>query len=90
LLLKILFALNKEFLPPTKWRIFYSYRLKWLPEDYKELLEETMYTKNFSVKELNRRLKAIRRLWLNILPKIEDETGLTPKKISECYLWAKF
>lgn len=93
LLLKTLFALNREFLPVPKWRIFYSYGLKWLPEDYKELLKEAMYTKNFSVKELYRRLKAIRKLWLNILPKIEDETGLAckhaglaPKQISEYYV----
>jgi len=89
LLLKILFALNKEFLPPPKWKIFYSYGLKWVPEDYKELLKETIHAKNFSVKELNRRLKAIGKLWLEIMPKIEDETGLTPKQITERYTIAK-
>ena len=86
LLLEALFALNREFLPVPKWRIFYSYGLKWLPEDYKELLKETMYTKSFSVKELNRRLKAIRKLWLKVILKIEDEIGLTPKQISEYYV----
>jgi len=28
LLLKLIFALNKEFLPSPKWRLFYSYSLK--------------------------------------------------------------
>jgi len=85
LLLKTLFALNKEFLPPPKWRIYYSHELKWLPEDYKKLLKETLYAKNFSVKELNRRLKALRNLWLKIMLKIQDETGLNPKQMHEYY-----
>jgi len=86
LLLETLFALNKEFLPVPKWRIFYCYGLKWLPEDYRELLKETMSTKNFSVKDLNRRLKAIRKLWLKIMFRIEDETGLTSEQISKYYV----
>lgn len=86
LLLKMLFALNNEFLPPPKWRIFYSYGLKWLPKDYREILKETLYIKNFSVKELNRRLKAIRNLWLKTMIKIRDETGLAPKQMHEYYV----
>jgi len=31
LLIRTVFALNREFLPVPKWRIFYSYGLKWLP-----------------------------------------------------------
>jgi len=85
LLLKILFALNKEFLPPPKWRLHYSYGLKWRPEDFREVLKETLYTKSFSVKELNRRLKAIRTLWLKIMLKIKNEIGLTPKQTQEHY-----
>ncbi len=40
LMLKMLFALNREFLPVPKWRIHYSYGLKWLPEDYRKLLKK--------------------------------------------------
>jgi len=77
LLLEIIFALNKEYLPAPKWRVFYSCNLKWLPEDYKELIKEAMKIKNFSVRDFDLRLKAIRKIWHNILPKIKDETGLT-------------
>lgn len=86
LLLEILFALNREFLPVPKWRIFYSYRLKWLPEEYSGLLREVMQAKNFSEEELNRRLKAIKELWTKIVEKIRDETGLTPEQISKYYV----
>jgi len=86
LLIRTLYVLNKEFLPAPKWRIFNSYRLKWLPEDYGKLVKQAMITKSFSVKEFNRRLKAIRQLWQKTIPKIEEETGLTPEKISKYYV----
>jgi hypothetical protein len=86
LLVRVIFALNKEFLPAPKWRLFYSYRLKWLPKDYRRLVEEATKIKNLSVKEVNRRLKVIRRIWRQVLPKIEEETELTPELISKYYV----
>lgn len=86
LLFNVIFALNKEFLPPPKWRIFYSSRLKWLPKNYKELLGEAMRVKSMSPKDFDRRLRAIRRMWCEILPKIEDATGLTPTQMSKYYV----
>ena len=86
LLIRIIFALNREFLPAPKWRIFYSYGLKWLPENYKRLLGEAMLVKSFSVKDFRRRLGAVRELWCGILPKIREETGLTTELISKYYV----
>jgi predicted nucleotidyltransferase len=86
LLIRLIFALNKEFLPAPKWRLFYSYSLKWLPTDYKELVKEAMIINDFSVKDLNRRLKAIRKMCSGVFPKIEDETGLTRETISKYYV----
>jgi predicted nucleotidyltransferase len=86
LLVRVIFALNKEFLPAPKWRIFYSHKLEWLPEGYQKLVEETIKIKNPSSGEVNRRLKAIRRIWSLVLPKIEEETQLTPRLISKIYV----
>ena len=86
LLIKVLYALNREFLPAPKWRIFYSYGLKLLPENYRRLLGEAMLVKSFSVKDFNRRLGAVRELWCGILPKIREETGLTTELISKYYV----
>lgn len=86
LLVKIIFALNKEFLPAPKWRIFYSYNLKWLPTDYKRLLKEIITIRSLSKHDLNRRMKALRQIWQETLPKIKDETGLTPALISKYYV----
>jgi predicted nucleotidyltransferase len=86
LLVRIVFALNREFLPAPKWRIFYSYGLKWLPENYRGFLGEAMLVKSFSVEDFGRRLKVIRELWCGVLPKIKEETGLTAELISKCYV----
>jgi predicted nucleotidyltransferase len=86
LLLEIIFALNKEFLPVQKWRVFYSYSLKWLPKDYVKLLKEAMIIKELSAHDLKRRLKALRKMWLGIVPKIEEETGLTVDLMTKYYM----
>jgi predicted nucleotidyltransferase len=86
LLVRVVFALNREFLPPPKWEIFCSYSLKWLPPDYRKLLGEALTIKGLTEHELHRRLAAARELWSEILPKIKDETGLTPKSISRQYV----
>ena len=86
LIIRILFALNREFLPPPKWRIFYSYGLKWLPKKYCELLKEAMIVHELSLPELRRRLNALRELWRGILPRIKNETGLTTSSISRYYV----
>jgi len=86
LLIKIVFALNREFLPPPKWEMFYSYSLKWLPPSYERLVGDALTVKSLSKRDLNRRLKATRELWLEILPKIKEETGLTPESISKEYV----
>ena len=86
LTIRVLFALNREFLPSPKWRIFYSQTLRWLPKGYGKLLKETMLVHELSLSELERRLNALRKLWRGILPKIENEMGLTTSSISRYYV----
>lgn len=86
LIIKMLFALNKEFLPAPKWRVHYSYTLNWLPRDCTKLLEEALIINNLSISDLNSRLNAVRSMWEQILPKLKSETGLTPDLISKIYV----
>ncbi len=86
LLLRLVFALNKEFLPAPKWRLFYSYQLRWLPKNYGKLVEQVISVRDFSANEFERRLTAIRKLWSGTLSKIEDETGLALEQMSEYYV----
>jgi predicted nucleotidyltransferase len=85
LMIRIAFALNREFVPPQKWRIHYSYGLAWLPQDYETLLKEATTIKSLAKRDLQRRLEAARKIWSGVLPKIREETGLTPATISRLY-----
>ena len=86
LLIGMVYALNKEFLPAPKWRLYHSYSLKLLPKGYKRLIKEAMKIEEISAKDFERRFLAIRALWREILPKIEEETGLTTEKITKYYV----
>ena len=86
LMLKILFALNKEHLPAPKWQLFYSRHLKWLPKGYEDLIKDAMVIRSFSLEDFNLRLEALREMWESILPKIRSETGLTVDKVSRYFV----
>jgi len=86
LIVRSVFALNKEHLPPPKWQLFYSYHLKWQPRNYKEIITDTMKIKSFSIRDFNRRLTAIRKMWHGIVPKIEDETGRSMDQLSRFFV----
>lgn len=85
LLLKTVFALNKEFLPPPKWRIFYFQNLSWLPRKYK-LLNKAISIKDLSVEEFRRRQSALGEMWQAVLSKIQEETGLGLDRINKYYV----
>lgn len=85
LLLETVFALNREYLPPKKWRIFCFKNLKWLPKNHR-LLDEAVRVKNLSAQDLGRRLKALRTMWTAVLPQIEKMTGRTPEKLTRYFV----
>jgi predicted nucleotidyltransferase len=86
LLLKILLALNRKFLPAAKWRIFYSYTLEWLPSNYNQLIKEAMVVRSLSARDIDRRLKALSEIWHETADRIERETRLTADLILEYYV----
>jgi len=86
LIVRTIFALNKKHLPAPKWQLFYSYSLKWQPKSYQKLIKDAMKIQSFSIEDFNLRLKAIRKTWHSILPKIENETGLTMDQLSKYYV----
>jgi len=85
-MLRLIFALNNEFVPPAKWKLFYSYSLQWLPTNYEKLLKEAMTIRAFSEDDCRRRISALKKLWSSILPEIEEKTGLNLEKLSKHYV----
>ncbi|RDE12717.1 MAG: hypothetical protein C4K47_07315 [Candidatus Thorarchaeota archaeon] len=86
LLIRILFALNKAFLPPPKWRIIYSKELRWHPANYETALEEILRIRSLSKTEIERRLKLIRELWSETAARIMSDMALSPQMISKYYV----
>lgn len=86
LMLGMIYALNKEFVPPQKWRIFYLSSLEWLPDNFKELLGEAIIVREMSKSDFERRLNALRKLWHGVAPRIEKATGLTLNMLSKYYV----
>jgi hypothetical protein len=85
LLLKTVFASNKEFLPPPKWRVLYFRNLKWLPSNH-GLLKDAINLKGLTVEDPNRRLKSLRETLQVILVKMQEETGLSSDQITKYYV----
>jgi len=75
-LFKVLFAINREFIPPEKWMLYCAYHLSWLPRGFKKCIQEAILIREFTLEELERRIKALRRLWKEILPRVEKEVGM--------------
>ena len=83
---EMVFALNREFFPSVKWRLFDSYGLRWLPDDYRHLVQEIMLVSSFSKGDLDHRLNAVRQLWNGVLPKVEEETRMNLKELDAYYV----
>ncbi|MEM3766326.1 MAG: DUF4037 domain-containing protein [Candidatus Bathyarchaeia archaeon] len=86
LLIRLIFALNKEFWPASKWRLFHSYSLKWLPKNYERLIKEALGTGEVSLMDFERRLRALKVLGREVFRKIEEDMGLDTDLISKLYV----
>jgi predicted nucleotidyltransferase len=85
MILEATFALNKEFLPPQKWRMSYFQSLKWIPKNSK-LLHEAIKIKDITAEDFDRRINIVRKIWQGVLRKTEEETGLLSDEITKYYV----
>lgn len=86
LLLQVLFAANHEFLPPPKWRMFYSRKLNWLPSDFNERVALTMIVNELSASDLDRRAICLRQLWSEARSRLEQSMSLSHEKAVKYYV----
>jgi hypothetical protein len=71
-----LFALNDELVADMKWRYYCVEKLRRLPANFQERIQETMLLQAFSIEELERRKSSFMEMWREMLPIIEQEVGL--------------
>lgn len=72
LIMELTYALNREFLPPPKWRMFNLRNLPWRPEGLEESLATIMSVGEMNQEGLARRLSAARELWPRIIQRVEE------------------
>jgi hypothetical protein len=85
LLLDMLYAFNRRFIPDDRWKLCNSYKLKWLPADYKEKMKDLLLVKSMNEKDFERRYRIFRALLKASIDKFEREKVL-PKRMYHHFL----
>jgi hypothetical protein len=78
-----LFALNHQLVPATKWRTYCVERLKLLPPNFHERIQEVLLVKAISIEEIERRKQAFMEMWQSILPLVEQEIHMPYAEFSQ-------
>ncbi len=79
--LDMLFAWNGELVADDKWKYYFAEKLERLPGGFQEQMQATMLLREFSLSELERRRVAFMRMWQEMMPIIEAETGMSYAEI---------
>ncbi len=72
LLLDYLFLSNQQFIPPDKWKLFYSKQLELLPENFEQRIHQSLLVGGFTGLELHRRQSVF-------IPLVSDAQNLQKK-----------
>ncbi len=76
LFMDLLFAINRKFVPPPKWKVSYCRELDWIPKDFDSKLRKAMIISNMTSEQLAQRLKALKSMWREVVQRIQKTTGL--------------
>jgi predicted nucleotidyltransferase len=86
LIVEILYALNRSYLPAPKWRLHYIKNLEWVPEGFWIGLEEGMLIREISVEDARRRASSLLSIWKDLLVQIQKVTGLNYESAKKLYV----
>jgi len=79
----MLFALNDQLVADPKWKYYCAERLKQLPANFRERMQEVMTVHAISIEELDRRRKSFIEMWETMRPIIEHEVHLSYEEINQ-------
>ncbi|MBN2230771.1 MAG: nucleotidyltransferase domain-containing protein [Candidatus Thorarchaeota archaeon] len=86
LILEVIYAMNRSYLPAPKWRLFYTRELNWLPTDFENALMDAMLVKGIDEADSKRRADQVCRLTQEISGQVEREFGLNRDAIRKIYI----
>lgn len=85
LLLNMLYAYNKEFIPDERSKLYYSYELKYIPKNYRKRINNLMKIKKIDKNDFERRYKILTSLLRELIDRCKEKRIL-PKNIYHYYL----
>ncbi len=86
LVLQTVYALNREYLPAPKWRIFYAKHLDWIPDNFDEELHQVMLPAELTADDAKERAKVISKINSNLLDRANEVFGLDRDAIRKVYM----
>jgi predicted nucleotidyltransferase len=81
LLMDLLFALNREFVPVPKWKPFSLKGLRWKPKGLGEVLEQAVLVRSIDCTDLMRRAGLLRTLRRPLERRVLTVTGMTAEEL---------
>ncbi len=85
LLIELLFAYNRKFIPDLKWRLYRAYDLPWLPKDFRQRINEILVTRGLTANDFRRRLSLLNSLYDQTIDEIASD-GVLPRNVYRFYL----
>jgi predicted nucleotidyltransferase len=86
LVVEILYALNRSYLPAPKWRLHYIKKLDWIPKNFSAVFEDAMLIREISVKDARRRASSLLPLWEEMLTHVQEVSGLNYEQAKKIYI----
>jgi signal recognition particle subunit SEC65 len=85
LLIEAVYILNSRHRPHQKWRIAMLTTMKLLPENFLENIRKAMLVLNFSIEDIEKRIKILNNIYTETLKLIKQKYPNFPKKPYEYY-----
>ena len=78
--LDLLFLCNRRFIPDEKWKLYLSFKLKWLPDNYSSLVMDSLRVADLNDNEFYRRLSSLKSLFKSVVQNLETQQAI-PERI---------
>jgi hypothetical protein len=71
---------NNKFIPDEKWKLYLSFKLEWLPNNYNSLVMDSLRIVDLDEKGFHKRLEALKSIFKSVVQKLETQRVI-PERI---------